>query len=75
MTDPDSIRSDAILSAADISPGQARDAALVLAGHAAGAGELGDWLEMCGLLDYTPGGPGAGPYGRPRQQRTGQGGS
>ncbi len=70
MTNPDSIRADAILCITNISDEQARDAALVLAGHAADAGELRQWLEAIGFLPYEPG---IRPtqWGHPRQMPKG----
>ncbi len=52
MSNPDSIRADAILCISDITDEQARAAALTLAAHADSADELTGWLEMCGLLPY-----------------------
>lgn len=40
----------ALIAPLSISAGQARDAAVVLAGHARDATELRDWLEAAGLL-------------------------
>lgn len=47
---------DTSLSMTDLSPEQVRNASLVLAGHAADAGELAEWLEICGLRPYRAGG-------------------
>jgi hypothetical protein len=62
-----------LTSAAGFAPGEARSAALWLAGRARDAGELTGWLEMLGLVRVDtprrpmPGttGPVAVPYERP----------
>lgn len=59
---------DTHLSVTDLTPEQVRGASLVLAGHAAGAGELAEWLECCGLRSYPPS-PERLWTGRPRQAR------
>ena len=46
---------DTHLSVSSLSDEQVRDASLVLAGHASGAGELTEWLEACGLRPYLSG--------------------
>ena len=43
-------RADALCAPLYVSAGKARDAALVLAGHARDAAELRDWLEAPGLV-------------------------
>ena len=43
---------DTCLSMTDLNPEQVRNASLVLAGHASGADELAEWLEICGLRAY-----------------------
>lgn len=43
---------DTHLSVTDLTPEQVRGASLTLAGHAADAGELAEWLECCGLRPY-----------------------
>ena len=45
-------RADALLHGIGSTPEQAREASLVLAGHATGADELRRWLEILGLRDY-----------------------
>ena len=47
---------DVSFSVTDLKPEQVRNASLVLAGHAADAGELAEWLEICGLRPYQAGG-------------------
>lgn len=59
---------DTSLSMTDLTPEQVRAASLVLAGHAADAGELADWLEACGLRPYPPS-PERLWTGRPKQVR------
>ena len=43
---------DTCLSMTDLNPEQVRNASLILAGHASGADELAEWLEICGLRPY-----------------------
>jgi hypothetical protein len=52
MTVPedDVSRADALCAPLYVSAGKARDAAIVLAGHARDAGELRGWLEALGLV-------------------------
>ena len=45
-------RADALLHGTGSSPEEARNASLVLAGHATGADELRLWLEILGLREY-----------------------
>ena len=46
---------DTHLSVTDLSDEQVRNASLALAGYACGAGELAEWLEICGLRSYQAG--------------------
>ena len=45
---------DTRLSVTSLTDRQVRDASLILAGHAADAAELAEWLEACGLRPYEP---------------------
>lgn len=63
-------RADAWLSAMAITAAQARAASLVLAAHAADAGELRLWLEILGLRDYRS--APRTPCGRPSKAKGAQ---